>query len=123
MVTPEDLGLLNALWQHGDGTVHQLIEAMGSLDVGYTTVPKTLQIMERKGLVTRDSSRRPHVWSAEVAQAATQSSLVHRLVDRAFQGSMSSLVLRALGERTATRQELAEIRSLLDQLEDDEGEA
>jgi len=117
--TPAELGLLNALWQHGDGTVQQLIDAMGNPDVGYTTVLKTLQIMERKGLVTRDASSRPHVWSAHVAQDATQRSLVHRLVDRAFQGSMTSLVLRALGERSASREELAEIRTLLDQLEEE----
>ena len=118
--TPSELAILNALWDRGPGTVQEVIEALPSRDVGYTTVLKTLQIMEGKGLVTRDATRRPHVWSAAVAQEQTQSSLVSRLVDRAFQGSTASLVLRALGEKRATREELAEIRSLLDKLADDE---
>ena len=47
----------------------------------------------------------------------TQTQLVRDLLDRAFEGSATRLVMRALSSRSATPEELEEIRKLLDQLE------
>jgi len=47
----------------------------------------------------------------------SQSRLVEDLVDRAFRGSPARLVMQALSNRPATKDELAEIRRLLDNLE------
>lgn len=116
--TPAELTLLQVLWDRGPSTVNDVLEALVDRDVGYTTVLKTLQIMDGKGLVCRDASRRPHVFEAAVEKVATQRSLVGRLADRAFGGSTKNLVLRALSERPTSKAELAEIRALLDQLED-----
>ncbi len=118
--TPAELTLLNLLWKHGPSTVHDLINAMPEREVGYTTVLKTLQIMDAKGLVARDSSRRPHVFRPAIEQTATQRSLIGRLADRAFHGSTASLVLNALGTGRTTKTELAEIRAMLDRLDGDE---
>ena len=115
--TPAELTLLTVLWRQGPSTVHDLLAALPERDVGYTTVLKTLQIMDAKGLVTRDAARRPHVFAAAIEEAATQRSLVRRLMDRAFQGSSGALALRALSMQTASRAELAELRALLERLE------
>lgn len=85
--------------------------------VGYTTVLKLLQIMTDKGLVERESAGRSHVYRAAAPREQTQTELVDDLVDRAFGGSASALVMRALGSRPASKAELAEIRKLLDALE------
>jgi predicted transcriptional regulator len=50
-------------------------------------------------------------------QHETQQQLVRDLVDRAFGGSASTLVLHALSTRKTPRAELARIRELLDRLE------
>jgi BlaI family transcriptional regulator, penicillinase repressor len=84
---------------------------------GYTTVLKLLQIMTDKGLVGRDESARAHVYAASAPEAQTQKQLVRDLVDRAFGGSASQLVLHALSGRKASPEELSRIRELLDQLE------
>ncbi|MFT6819295.1 MAG: BlaI family penicillinase repressor [Myxococcota bacterium] len=118
--THAELTLLNLLWKRGPSTVHNLIDAMPARAIGYTTVLKTLQIMDAKGLVGRDSSRRPHVFEAAIEQTATQRSMVGRLADRAFQGSIASLVLNALGSGRSSKAELAEIRAMLDRLAGDD---
>ena len=46
-----------------------------------------------------------------------QKQLVRDLVDRAFGGSASQLVLHALATRKTSRRDLARIRELLDELE------
>jgi predicted transcriptional regulator len=54
---------------------------------------------------------------ARQPEEETQSRLVGDLLDRAFGGSATRLVMRALSSRPASAEELAEIRNLLDRLE------
>ncbi len=113
--TPAELDLLRVLWQRGPSTVRDLHAAV-ERDVGYTTVLKLLQIMTEKGLVTRDASARSHVYTAAVSEDDTQRRLVADLLDRAFGGSRLDLVMQALSATPATREELRQIRALLDSM-------
>jgi BlaI family transcriptional regulator, penicillinase repressor len=116
--TDAELGILQVLWRRGPSTVREVLGDLGrERPVGYTTVLKLLQIMHEKGLVERDESERSHRYRAAVAEQATQRRLVGDLIDRGFEGSAGRLVLRALSARRATREELSEIRRLLDELE------
>jgi predicted transcriptional regulator len=103
----------------GPCTVREVHEALGAEErTGYTTVLKFLQIMHAKGLVERDESRRAHVYTARLAQRQAQRLMTSQLVDGVFDGSMSKLVMAALGDSgPTTPTELAEIRELLDRLE------
>jgi len=85
-------------------------------DVGYTTVLKTLQVMQEKGLVTRDESERSHVYAAAVPEGAVKKRLVADLVDRAFDGSAAGLAMQALSSKRASPDELRQIRELLDDM-------
>ena len=116
--TDAELAILRVLWRNGPSTVRQVHEELtqGTPTV-YTTVLKLLQIMTEKGLVTRDESQRAHVYSTRLPEEETQGQLVGDLLDRAFGGSSSRLVLRALASRPASAAELSEIRKMLEQLE------
>ncbi len=83
----------------------------------YTTVLKLLQIMAEKGLVRRDEKGRAHVYEPRQPREQTQRQLAGDLLERAFGGSAKSLVMGALGARKASREELDEIRKLLDEYE------
>jgi len=85
--------------------------------VAYTTVLKLMQIMAEKGLVQREEQGRAHLYRPTLRQEDTQGQIVRDLLHRAFNGSAKQLVLRALAEQPATREELAEIRQMLDALE------
>jgi predicted transcriptional regulator len=118
----EELAILQVLWERGPSTVREVYESVGrGRDRGYTTVLKLMQIMAAKGLVERDQSRRSHVYRPLVDRRATQRRLVAELVDRVFGGSGRDLVLQALSTRRASPDELKEIRSLLDELEQENG--
>jgi predicted transcriptional regulator len=113
-----ELAILQVLWNGGPSTVREVYERIGrARGTGYTTVLKLMQIMAAKGLVERDESRRSHVYRPVVDRSATQRRLVADLLDRAFGGSGRDLVMQALSTRRASPTELAEIRSLLDELE------
>jgi predicted transcriptional regulator len=111
--TDAELGILRVLWTRGPSTVREVAEALGR-DEAYTTVLKLLQIMAEKRLVTRDESARTHVYAAAFSEQQTQKQLVVDLLNRAFDGSAAKLVLQALSSGTASKEELAEIRKLID---------
>ncbi len=117
--TAAELEILHLLWIFGPATVRALNERQNAdREVGYTTTLKLLQIMIDKGLVARDDAARQHIYRAAVAESTAQTQLVTSFVDSAFRGSASQLVLRALGTGTApSADELAQIRALLDELE------
>lgn len=119
--TEAELELLRILWERGAGTVREIHEAAGDEKVtGYTTTLKILQNMTAKGLVKRDESQRTHIYSPAIKAEQTQRQLVRDLLQRAFGGSPAKLVVQALSEKKATPAELAEIRSLLDKMENPE---
>jgi BlaI family penicillinase repressor len=112
--TEAELAILRILWQRGPSTVRQVHDALNEVKkTGYTTVLKFMQIMTEKGLVSRDESPYAHVYQAAIPQEETQRTLVTDLLDRAFEGSMSGLVMQALSARKATPEELSEIRKIL----------
>ena len=87
------------------------------------TALKMLQIMEQKGLVTRDKSQRAHVYQAKEGRRATLGRLVDNLLTQAFDGSMAQLLVYALPQKGLTREEFEEIRRLLEMYERSEEDA
>jgi BlaI family penicillinase repressor len=125
--TDAELSILRVLWQLGPSTVRQVHEVMmRDRPTAYTTALKLMQIMTEKGLVRRDESDRSHIYHPRLSQEQTQRQLIRDLMDRAFGGSSSKLVLQALASKRASSDELAEIRKMIeggpDQDRDSDGE-
>lgn len=119
--TDGELDILRVLWAIGPATVRDVHEALNKeRAAGHTTVLKLMQIMTDKGLLERDTSRRPQVFHPVEAQGKLQRRLVTDLLDRAFSGSAGRLALHALSTKRASKAELDEIRELLARLESEE---
>jgi BlaI family transcriptional regulator, penicillinase repressor len=113
--TDAELAVLKVLWDRGPATVRTVHDVLSAeRNLGYTTVLKALQVMTDKGLVARDESERSHVYRTTRTEVQTQRTLLGDLMERAFGGSAASLVIQALSTRKASREELAEIRRMLD---------
>jgi len=116
--TDAELEILTILWSRGPSTVREVHEAICQRrQTQYTTTLKFMQIMAEKGLVRRNEEQRAHICEATRPREWTQRQLAGDLLQRAFGGSAKSLVMGALSARKASREELAEIRKLLDQYE------
>jgi len=116
--TDAELEILRIIWARGPSTVREVFDEMAkSRNAGYTTVLKFMQIMMEKGLLTRTEAHRVHMYEATAPQEQTQRQLVRDLADRAFGGSPSSLVMQALAAKPASPEELAQIRTMLDEYE------
>ena len=113
--TDAELAILRVLWERGPSTVRQVHDVLSrERPNAYTTALKMLQIMTEKGLVRRDETDRTHIYHARLSEEQTQRQLVRDLLDRAFGGSASKLVMQALAARRATPEELGEIRKLIE---------
>jgi predicted transcriptional regulator len=116
--TDAELSILRVLWDCGPSTVRKIWEQINpEHPTGYTTILKLMQIMLEKGLLGRDETERSHVYYASLTKEQTQRQVVGHVLERAFGGSAPKLVMQALAGRKATREELAEIRRLLDEME------
>jgi predicted transcriptional regulator len=73
--------------------------------------------MLEKKLLSRDESERSHIYEPAIEQNALQDRLINKILSSAFGGSASRLVMQTLGNHDATKEELEEIRSLIDELE------
>ena len=113
--TDAELAILRVLWERGPSTVRQVHEVLSrERPAAYTTSLKLLQIMTEKGLVRRDDTDRTHVYHPRLSEEQTQRQLVRDLLERAFGGSSSKLVMQALNAKRATPEELGEIRKLIE---------
>lgn len=118
--TESELEILHVLWANGPSTVRQVHEKLSqSRDIGYTTALKLMQIMHEKGFLSREEDARSHTYTALVSEEDTQRGLVDRFVETAFRGSASKLIMQVLGQHKASRQELDEIKRLLNDLDRD----
>jgi predicted transcriptional regulator len=116
--TDAELEILTVLWSRGPSTVRDVHETIAKRrPAQYTTILKLMQIMAEKALVRRNEEQRAHVYEAARPREWTQRQLAGDLLHRAFNGSPSRMLLGALSARKASREELAEIRRLLDRYE------
>ncbi len=118
-LTESELEILEVIWRTGSATVRQVNEELEKKgrNVGYTTTLKMMQIMTEKGLLTRAMDGRTHIYSALIQAGAARNALINRMIDSAFGGSATKLVLQALGNNRTTPEELNEIRDLIDKLD------
>ncbi|KQS42080.1 BlaI/MecI/CopY family transcriptional regulator [Pedobacter sp. Leaf194] len=115
--TEGEMEILQVLWQKGLCTVREVHEALDKKDSGYTTTLKLMQIMHEKGMVERDTNQKTHIYKAVVNQDKTEKQLVNKMIDNVFNGSAARLVMQALGNHSASADEIEEIKKYLEKLE------
>jgi len=117
--TGSELEILEILWEKGPSTVRYVNEELENKgkNVGYTTTLKMMQIMTDKELLSREMDGRTHIYSPLIQAGAIRGDMTEKLINSVFGGSASKLVLQALGNHSATPEELKEIKDLIEELE------
>ncbi len=117
--TEAELEILQILWAHGLSSVKFLNELLNQKRVvGYTSTLKTIQIMHEKGLVKRQRGFwKSHDYEAAVHQTEVQSQLLNEFVANTFGGSMTQLMMQALGNQANDVHDLAAIKAFIQEME------
>jgi len=118
--TASELEILQILWSRGPSTVrdvHLVLKLNQGKPIGYTSVLKLMQIMTAKGTVRRNEEQRAHVYEAVHPAEKTKRQLAADVLQRVFDGSASDLMMHALSGRKGSKEEIDELRRMLDEYE------
>ena len=98
--TEVELQILCILWERGPSTARQIHDGLAeNRETNYSTTVKMLSVMLEKSLVKRDETVRPQLFRSAATQGRTQQRMLKDLVQKAYDGSVGSLVLQALSSQ------------------------
>ncbi len=112
--TESELEILAVLWANENATVRTVHEELTKTkEAGYTTTLKLMQIMHEKGLVTRNTDSKTHIYTPAIDKEKTQRQIVNKMIANLFAGSSASMVMQALGGNKTSKEELTKIEELI----------
>jgi BlaI family transcriptional regulator, penicillinase repressor len=118
-LTPRELAIMDVIWHRGEATVRDVHDALRRRrKVAYTTVMTLMNILATKGHLTRRLVERAYVYSPTRPRHQVIARLVSDFVDRVLSGSAQPLLLHLVKHEKLTAAERAELRRLIDELED-----
>ncbi len=113
--TESELEILAVLWKNQHATVRTVHEVLTKTkEAGYTTTLKLMQIMHEKGLVTRNTESKTHIYTPAIDKQKTQLQIVNKMISSLFAGSPADMVMQALGGNRTTVAELKQIEELIE---------
>ena len=119
--TRSELEILQVIWKYGPCNVRFVNNKLNEEQrpVNYTSTLKLMQIMVEKGTLLRDERQMTHIYRAAEEENKTKGHLLDRFVSTMYEGSASKLMMQLLGNKKASKEELAEIKKLIKDLEQD----
>jgi BlaI family penicillinase repressor len=112
-MTPLELRIMQVLWRLGPSQV-QAVQLELDGELAYTTVQTMLNVLKRKGRVTRRLRGRAYEYRAAVSEEKTLGTAVADLVDRMFRGSPEELVMSLVKSRQLDAGRLAKLAERVD---------
>ena len=70
--------------------------------------------MFEKGLIERDDSARSHLYKAVFSQEQAQTTALDKIINTLFKGSTTDLVVQALGQHRASKDEIDFLKNYLE---------
>lgn len=115
-LTETELELMIILWNLGEGTVADVIQALPkSRDLAYTSVSTILRILEQKKIVTTRKEGRGHIYIPKLKKNDFEVKTVRHVVERVFNGTPVALVRQLLDSVDLNEKDLNDLKVLIQQ--------
>ena len=115
-----EMEIARVLWELGEATVREVHEALPrGRKINFTTVQTYLRRLETKGYARAWLAGRTRVYTSRVRPETVIRETVDELVDRLFGGDSLPLVQHLIEEGGMGEDEVAQLRRLLDRLEEE----
>jgi BlaI family penicillinase repressor len=110
------LKIMRVLWERGRANAREITDQLNRDEpIAHSTVQTLLRKLETKGAVGHETLERTFVFFPRVAEEKVRRGATHDLVERIFGGSPARLMSYLLENETVSKQELEEIRRLVDE--------
>ena len=115
-VKPSDLEMqiLSVLWENGDMTVREVLEAMpDGKKRAYTSILSVMQVMEKKGLLKHSTRGTAHVYKPAVNKKKIIQPFMKKVLNEVFGGKPSAMMQALFTETPINDKEMAQIQEIL----------
>lgn len=110
--TASELRLLQILWEHGEATVEDVVNAHPLRSrPNYKTTQTLLRIMEQKGYIAHELRGRGFVFKPLISRKRIDQRSVQALLSQNFGGSATGLFLNLLEVTTVKEEDLDELEA------------
>ena len=110
--TASELRLLQILWESGEATVEDVVNAHSPRNrPNYKTTQTLLRIMEEKGFIAHESRGRVFVFKPLIPRETIDQQSVRALLSQNFGGSATGLFLNLLEATTIKEKDLDELEA------------
>jgi len=115
-----EIRVLRLVWQQQPCTERQITDAIQQeRSLGRTTVLKTIQRLEAKGLLARAPGEGPVHFRASIPERNVLSALIGRFVESVLGGSAGPLVAYLAGSEKLSAKELETLRTICRKIDRD----
>lgn len=115
LLTDAELELMLILWELGEGSVRDVLDALpAKRNMAYTTASTIIRILERKGYVSSRKEGKAHIYAPKMVKDEYESRTLGHVMGKLFDKSPAALVSRLIHDEKLSEEEIAEIRKLLD---------
>ena len=117
-ISKGEMEIARALWEISPATVRAVYESLpNNRKMGFSTVQTYLRRLETKGYDTSSLDGRVRVYASRTKARTVIRETVDDLVQRLFGGETMPLMRHLIEERGVDEKSLAELRELIDRLE------
>ena len=114
--TEVELEIMNVIWNLGECTVKDVqIALQATRELAYTSVATMMKILEQKGALCSKKGERIHTYHPLISRHDYELGSLRHLADNVFQSDPSAMVIRLLTESKISKEELQNIRKILDE--------
>ena len=112
--TELELEILKILWRDGPASTRHVRQALADFrDLAYTSVMTIMNIMLKKGYLSRAKQAGVYVYQVQITEAAARRGMLGDLVDRVFNGSAAVAALNLLQTADLDTEQLKQLRELI----------
>ena len=113
-LTEVELELMDVLWDKGQATVTDIVEALPDERLAYSSVLTMMRILEQKEYVTHEKSGRAFIYRPLVDRRTAQQSVIGYLLKRFFDNSPEQLVVNLLEHEEVGPREVKRLKRMIE---------
>jgi predicted transcriptional regulator len=113
-LTEVELELMDVLWDRGQATVAEIVEALPEERLAYSSVLTMMRILEQKGYVTHEKEGRAFIYRPLVDRQQAQKSVIGYLLRRFFDNSPELLVVNLLEHEEVGPEEVIRLKRMIE---------
>lgn len=112
--TELELEILKILWRDGPCSVRHVREELaGFRNLAHTSVMTMMTIMVEKRYLKRSKKGKRYIYKSNISEEETSQGMLGDIVERLFQGSTMTAMVRLLEMSDIDEEELTELRKLI----------